>query len=78
MDGSYCIPAGSSLGISLGFNEFGQCIRNKWERKRLHKSFQMTSPAGATLSVNDVKNIYICGNGVHGSLFFTERQRIIR
>ena len=34
----------------------------------------MLSPAGATLSVNDVKNIYICGNGVYGCLFFTERQ----
>ena len=71
-------PAGSSLRYlyTWGFNEFGQCGNgtNGNGSQTPTRVSQMTSPAGATLSVNDVKNIYICGNGVYGSLFFTERQ----
>ena len=71
-------PAGSSLRYlyTWGFNEFGQCGNgtNGNGSQTPTRVSQMTSPAGATLSVNDVKDIYICGNGVYGSLFFTERQ----
>ena len=71
-------PAGSSLRYlyTWGFNEFGQLGNgtNGAGSQTPTRVSQMTSPAGATLSVNDVKDIYICGNGVYGSLFFTERQ----
>ena len=70
-------PAGSSLRYlyTWGLNLYGQLGHNNYSSTTTPtRVTEMESPNGTLLSVNDVKNIYVCGNGIYGCLLFTERQ----